>query len=299
MSKIAVIGAGKWGNALFNAFSEKNDCVITSRTKRDIENFVSINEALECEYLVFSIATQITDNWLKQNFKNKNQKILITSKGIEAETGRFLDEIFKNYTDEGNICSLSGPSFATEVMQKLPCAVVVSSKNIELASEFASFFPSYMKAYVSEDVIGAEISGAYKNVIAIASGICDGLKLGNNARASLISRGLIEMNRFGKFYGGLDITFLGLSGAGDLFLTASSKLSRNYRVGFGLAQGKKLDKILDELGEVAEGVFTSKAILKLALENEIYTPIANEVALVMDGKSLKDSINDLMRQDRG
>lgn len=298
MSKIAVIGAGKWGNALFSAFNENNDCVITSRTKRDIENFVSIDEALECEYLVFSIATQITDKWLKDNFKNKNQKILITSKGIEASSGRFLDEIFKNYTDESNLCSLSGPSFAAEVKKKLPCAVVVSSKNTKLAHKFASFFPEYIKAYVSQDVIGAEISGAYKNVIAIASGICDGLGLGMNARASLISRGLIEMNRFGKFYGGLDETFLGLSGAGDLFLTASSNMSRNYRVGYGLAKGKKLADILEELGEVAEGVYTSKAILKLAQKDKIYTPIANEVALVMNGKDLQQSLSDLMRQDR-
>ncbi|CZE48263.1 NAD(P)H-dependent glycerol-3-phosphate dehydrogenase [Campylobacter geochelonis] len=294
--KIAVIGAGKWGEALFNAFSENNECVITSRTKKNIKNFVNLKQALEAEYLVFSLSTQITASWLKENFINKNQKILIASKGIDAKSGKFLNEIFEEYTDSSNLTFLSGPSFASEVMQKLPCAVVVSSKNTALAATFASFFPSYIKAYWASDVVGAEICGAYKNIIAIASGICDGLNLGNNARASLIARGLVEMSRFGKFFGAQDDTFLGLSGAGDLFLTASSALSRNYRVGFGLAKGKSLDEILSELGEVAEGVLTSKAVLSLANKHQIYTPIATEVALIMDGKNPKDSMIDLLRK---
>ena len=152
-----------------------------------------------------------------------------------------------------------------------------------------------MKAYTSGDVIGAEICGAYKNVIAIAGGICDGLGLGNNARASLISRGLIEMDRFGSFFGAANETFLGLSGAGDLFLSASSNLSRNYRVGFALANGRKIDEILRDLGEVAEGVATAKAIVKIANEWQIYTPIAREVALIIDGKSPKTSVQDLLK----
>ena len=143
-------------------------------------------------------------------------------------------------------------------------------------------------------VIGAEIAGAYKNVLAIASGICEGLGLGQNARASLISRGLVEMSRFGKHFQSDDETFIGLSGAGDLFLTASSELSRNFRVGLGLAKGKSLETILDELGEVAEGVKTSDAIYKLSQENNIYTPIANEVKFILDGKSPKDSLKDLL-----
>ncbi|MCZ6149542.1 NAD(P)H-dependent glycerol-3-phosphate dehydrogenase [Campylobacter ureolyticus] len=295
MAKIAVIGAGKWGSALFDAFSSQNKCVITSRTKKDIPNFVSLEEALKCEYLVFSLSSQITKSWLEKNFVYNNQKILVASKGINAKSGEFLHEIFAKFVSEGNLATLSGPSFSSEVLKKLPCAIVVSSKNDSLAKEFCSFFPHYIKAYSSDDVIGAEVCGAYKNVIAIASGICDGLNLGNNARASLISRGLVEIARFGKFFGAKDETFLGLSGAGDLFLTASSNLSRNYRVGFGLAQGKKIDEILEELGEVAEGILTSKAILKLANLHNIYTPIAREVALTIDGKNPKKSLIDLLR----
>ena len=292
--KIAVIGAGKWGSALFDALSAKNECVITSRTPRQIPHFVSVSEALECEALVFALAAQQTAQWLDQNFTYKNQKILVASKGIDAASGRFLNEIFESHVARGNLAYLSGPSFATEVMQKLPCALVVSSCNENLAELFASAFPAYIKTYTSGDIIGAEVCGAYKNVIAIAGGICDGLSLGNNARASLISRGLVEMARFGKFFGARDETFLGLSGAGDLFLTASSALSRNYRVGAGLAAGKKIEQILAELGETAEGVDTAYAIEKISREKGIYSPIVNEVAAMLRGKEAQASLRDLL-----
>ena len=143
--------------------------------------------------------------------------------------------------------------------------------------------------------MGAEVAGAYKNVIAIASGICDGLNLGKNASASLISRGLVEMQRFGKVYGAKDESFLGLSGAGDLFLTASSTMSRNFRVGQGIAKGKSLQEILDDLGEVAEGIGTSYALHKIAKEKDLYLPIAQEVYKMLEGKSPKDSLRDLLK----
>ena len=291
---IAVIGAGKWGSALFHAFSENNECVISSRTPREMPNFVSLDEALECEYLVCTIPTQATNLWLKQNYKNKDQKILVASKGIDTTNLKFLNEIYEDFVDRENLAFLSGPTFAKEIMQKLPCALVVNSKNQNLASKFASFFPNYMKAYTSDDVIGAEVCGAYKNVIAIAGGICDGLGLGNNARASLISRGLVEMARFGKFFGAKDETFMGLSGAGDLFLTASSILSRNYRVGLGIARHERLEKILNELGEVAEGVDTARAISKIAKEKGIYVPIASEVENMLNGKDVFESVKSLL-----
>ena len=291
---IAVIGAGKWGQAIHFAISQNFTCKITSRTKKDIKNFVLLEEALECEYLVIALPAQIVREWLEHNFKFKNQKILVAAKGIEKGTGAFLNDIYKDFVPQENLSFLSGPSFAAEVIKSLPTCVVINSTNQNLSDKFASFFPSFIKTYTSCDVIGAEICGAYKNVLAIASGICDGLELGNNARASLISRGLVEMRRFGKFFEAEDETFLGLSGAGDLFLTASSVLSRNYRVGFALAQGKKLDEILTDLGEVAEGVFTTEAILELSKKYDIYTPIASEVALVLKGKSPKLSLKDLL-----
>ena len=300
MNSICVIGAGKWGQALHYALlqnqisSEKYKCFITSRTKKDIKNFISLEEALNCEYLIIAIPAQSIGQWLKNNFVFKNQKILVAAKGIEASSGKFLKEIYEEFIPSKNLAFISGPSFASEVIKGLPTALVINSIDKNLYDEFYKFFPSFIKTYYSNDVIGAEIAGAYKNVLAIASGICQGLNLGNNAQASLISRGLVEMTRFGRFYGAKEDTFLGLSGAGDLFLTASSTLSRNFRVGLGLAQNKKLSDILEELGEVAEGVKTSEAIYNLSSKNNIYTPIANEVKQILDGKSPQQSLKDLL-----
>ena len=292
---IAVIGAGKWGQALHFALSQKQKCLITSRTKKDIENFVDLETALDCEYLVIAIPAQEIRTWLKENFVFKGQKILVASKGIEANTGEFLNEIYSAFVPDENIGFISGPSFAAEVIKGLPCALVLNSSSKELYNEFEPFFPNFIKTYYSSDVIGAEIAGAYKNVLAIASGICEGLNLGKNAQASLIARGLVEMQRFGKYFGAKKSSFIGLSGAGDLFLTASSTMSRNFRVGLGLAQNKKLDEILEELGEVAEGVKTSIAIKSLSEKKDIYTPIANEVYEILNGKAPKDSLKDLLK----
>jgi len=291
---IGVVGAGKWGSALAFAFSEKNDVLITSRTPRDIPNFVSLDKVLECEYLVISVPAQQISQWLEENFVFKNQKVLVVSKGIEASSGKFLNEIYEKYIPNENIAFLSGPSFAVEVMKSLPTALVVNSTNKELSLEFAKLFPSFIKAYTSTDVIGAEISGAYKNVIAIAAGICEGMGLGKNAAAALISRGLVEMKRFGKAYGAKKSTFTGLGGAGDLFLTASSEMSRNFRVGLGIAQGKTQDEILNDLGEVAEGIGTTYALHEISSHKNLYIPIAKEVYLMLEGKDPRESMKDLL-----
>lgn len=292
--KIGVIGAGKWGQALAFALAQNNKVVITSRTPRDLKNFVSLEEALECEYLVISIPAQQISSWLQEHFTFKGQKVLVAAKGIEASTGRFLNEIYSEYVPDENIAFLSGPSFAAEVIKSLPTAVVINSSNELLSEKFASFFPSFIKAYTSTDVLGAEVAGAYKNVIAIAAGICDGLNLGKNAAASLISRGLVEMHRFGKVYGAQDESFVGLSGAGDLFLTASSTMSRNFRVGLGLAKGKSQEEILEELGEVAEGIGTAYALHEIAKEKNLYLPIACEVYELLEGKEPHISLKDLL-----
>jgi len=283
--RIGVIGAGKWGSALAFALSEKNEVFITSRTPRDMKNFVSLEEILKCEYLVIAIPAQQVSSWLEENFVFKNQKIMVAAKGIEASTGKFLNEIYSKYVPDSNIAFLSGPSFATEVMQSLPTALVVNSINDIVSEKFASFFPSFIKTYTSTDVAGAEVAGAYKNVIAIAAGICEGLGLGKNAAASLISRGLVEMLRFGKEYGAREESFIGLSGAGDLFLTASSTMSRNFRVGLGIAKGKSQEEILEELGEVAEGIGTTYALHDIAKQKDLYLPIATEVYKMLEGEN--------------
>ncbi len=292
--KIGVIGAGKWGLALAYALAEKNEVYITSRTPRDLENFIALEEIMAFEYLVIAIPAQQISSWLEENFVFSNQKVLVAAKGIEASTGRFLNEIYSEYIPQENISFLSGPSFAAEVIKSLPTAVVVNSVNEVLSEQFASFFPSFIKAYTSTDVVGAEVAGAYKNVIAIAAGICEGLNLGKNAAASLISRGLVEMHRFGKVYGAKDESFIGLSGAGDLFLTASSTMSRNFRVGLGLAQGKSQEEILRELGEVAEGIGTTYALYEIAKQKGLYLPIAKEVHALLEGKDPHISLRDLL-----
>lgn len=294
MNRIGVVGAGKWGSALAFALGLNNEVYITSRTPRDIENFVSLEEILKLEYLVIAIPAQQISSWLKENFVFKNQKILVAAKGIEATTGKFLNDIYKDYVPDANMAFLSGPSFATEVRKSLPTALVINSHNEELSTKFATFFPSFIKTYTSTDVMGAEVAGAYKNVIAIAAGICDGLNLGHNAAASLISRGLVEMQRFGYVYGAKEESFIGLSGAGDLFLTASSTMSRNFRVGLGIAKGKTQEDILKELGEVAEGIGTTYALKKIAKNKDLYLPIAREVYEMLEGKDPNKSLKNFL-----
>ena len=293
---ISIIGSGAWGSALFKALSIKNEVVITSRKKRNISNFVSLNESFENEYIVIVIAAQAIREFLQEySDKLRNKKILIASKGIDNKECKFLNELFEKYIDSKNLAFLSGPSFAKEVIQFKPTALVIASRNLDLAKEFSLFFPDFIKIYIDNDVIGVEIAGAYKNVIAIAAGICEGLNLGENAKAALISRGLVEIARFGEYFGAKKDTFLGVAGSGDLFLTANSTMSRNFRVGLNLAKGKILDDILNELGEVAEGVWTTKAIYKLATKYNIYTPIANEVYKILyEKKKVKESLKDLL-----
>ncbi|HEX5623102.1 MAG TPA: NAD(P)H-dependent glycerol-3-phosphate dehydrogenase [Sulfuricurvum sp.] len=296
MANVGIIGAGKWGEALAFAMSEKNEVIITSRTRRDWNNFRTLAEVLQCEYLIITVPAQQISQWLKENFTFKGQKVLVAAKGIEASSGRFLNEIYAQYVPEANLAFLSGPSFASEVMQSLPTALVINSHSSATAQEFAALFPRFIRTYVSDDVIGAEITGAYKNVIAIAAGICEGLGLGHNAAASLIARGLVEMQRFGKAYGAQDESFLGLSGAGDLFLTASSSMSRNYRVGLGLACGKSKEAVCAEIGEVSEGIGTAYALHEIAQSRGIYLPIAGEVYAILEGKSPRQSLKDLIER---
>lgn len=293
--KIAIIGAGKWGQALYHAYSQKSEVVITSRTPKEIENFVSLEEALSYAYLIIALPAQSVRSWMRENFVDKGQNILVGAKGIETSTGAFLNEVYGEFVSADRLAFISGPSFATEVKESLPTALKISSTNLKLAHIYADALPKFIKGYVDDDVVGAEVSGAYKNVIAIAGGVCDGLELGNNARAALISRGLVEMTRFGEHFGAKTETFLSLGGAGDLFLTASSQLSRNYRVGLGLSQGKSIEKILEELGEVAEGIPTTRALFHIAQKEKIYLPIANEVYKMIEGKDPLKCVNDLLR----
>ncbi|MCZ2204192.1 NAD(P)H-dependent glycerol-3-phosphate dehydrogenase [Bartonella sp. A05] len=310
--KITIFGGGAWGKALAFAFAQKNEVRIVSRrniasaleplnkalnkNSQPIISQCSLEESLDSQLFIITISVQALREWFIRVRLSQKSKILIASKGIEEETKAFVSKIAKNFIAPENLCFLAGPSFAKEIILELPCALVIHSCNSTLAQEFASRMPTFIKPYIENDIIGGEIAGAYKNVIAIAGGICDGLKLGQNAKASLLSRGLVEMCHFGEYFGAKMQTFLGLSGAGDLFLTANSLLSRNYRVGFELAQNKLLEKILNDLGEVAEGIKTCQAITQIAQREGIYTPIATEVQKIIQGKSPLESMSILMKR---
>lgn len=300
---ISVCGGGAWGSALAFALAHKQEVRIFSRRKLDDKwgtpfgiRQVSLEEACEAELIVIAISVAYLREFLATMPKNPHTHYLFASKGIEEQSGAFVHQIAAEFMDPKNICALSGPSFAKEVRQCLPCAVAIHAQDPRIAQSFSTAFPSFMKMYVGDDLVGAEIAGAYKNVIAIAGGISDGLGLGNNAKAALLARGLVEMERFGRVFGAKTETFLGLSGSGDLFLTAGSTLSRNYRVGLGLAQGKSLQSVLEEIGEVAEGVRTARAIHTIATRKDIYTPIVNEVVQILNGKPCREGILALMAQ---
>lgn len=310
MKKVGIFGGGAWGRALAFALAQKNEVYIVSR--RDISSLlaplnenlarkgarvitqVSHNDALRAELFVLTIATSALRQWLSLVKLPQSIKILCASKGIESGSGAFVSDILEEYIPHKHLAYLCGPSFAAEVVRSLPCALMIHSRNLTLSREFEVLMPSFIKTYTSPDVVGGEVAGAYKNVIAIAGGICDGLSFGGNAKASLLARGLVEMSRFGEHFGARMETFLGLSGAGDLFLTSNSTMSRNYRVGLGLAQQKPIDEILSELGEVAEGVITAQAIAQIGQREGIYVPIAREISLIINGRSVKESLKSLM-----
>lgn len=295
---IAIIGGGAWARALYAVLEPKSSVKIVSRSRHEGISQCSLQESASARFLIVAIASSALRGWLEQAKLPKDTHILAACKGIEEGSGALLSDIFEEFLPRENLAYLAGPSFAKEVREGLPCALTIHSYNSALATEMASFFPTHIRLYVDDDVIGGEVSGAYKNVIAIAGGICDGLMLGANAKASLIARGLVEMARFGEHFGARSETFLGLSGAGDLFLTSSSTLSRNYRVGIGLAEGKSLERILSELGEVAEGIKTAKAITQIAKVRKIHAPIACEVHAILEGKDPKESLRDLLSLGR-
>lgn len=306
--QVAVIGGGNWGRALSYAFSQKNNVGIVSRRKLKFLNAIathkvtqiSLQSALKCKYIVIAIKSEAMRTMLGKMKFLPESIVLIASKGIEVESGAFMSDIFDEVCASNNarhekVGYLMGPSFASEVLEGMPCALTIHTK-VQI-DEVAKIFPNFIKVYMNDDVIGGEVAGAYKNIIAIAAGICDGLQLGNNAKASLVARGLVEMARFGVFFGAKESTFLGLSGAGDLFLTTNSILSRNYRVGNALAKDLPLNNILDSLGEVAEGVFSTRAVMNLAKKHNIYTPIASQIYEILEGKNPRLSVKELLLRE--
>jgi len=229
--------------------------------------------------------------------------LCIASKGVEQNSLMTMDEVLCDVLGEENhkrIAVLSGPSFALELAEGKTTAVVVASKDPALAEKTAGVFHGgNFRVYHSEDVIGVEMGGALKNVMAIACGICDGAGLGTNCRAALITRGLAEITRLSVARGANPLTLAGLAGMGDLVLTCTGDLSRNRRVGLGLGQGRPLDEILDELGQVAEGVMTARSAYNLGRKAGVDMPITQEVyAMIYEGKPVPEALRDLLGRQR-
>jgi glycerol-3-phosphate dehydrogenase (NAD(P)+) len=303
VKRIAVLGAGAWGTALAAVLSARHAVTLWARDAAQAEAIA--RERRNRKYLpeielpqqlavtsrsperteLLIVATPVA-GLREVSAQAGGAPLIWLCKGFERGTGLLPHEIVVEVLGAQAICgALSGPSFALEVARGLPCALTLASSNAAFAQAAAeTLHGGRLRIYYSDDLTGVEIGGAVKNVMAIAVGICDGLGLGQNARAALITRGLAEITRLGVALGGKPQTFMGLAGAGDLILTATGDLSRNRRVGQELARGRPLADILAGLGHVAEGVHTAREVLRLAARHRVDMPITQAVNAVLDGR---------------
>ncbi len=324
---ITILGAGAWGTALAILLAKRHDVVLWGRNEQAMQHAKAHRE--NTPYLpgfVLPAALTVTSDFTQAIAHiHHTQSLLIVAssvsglralserlrghsipnivwlcKGLEENTRLLPHQIVKEVLgDTISSGALSGPSFAQEVARGLPCGLTIASKDTALCDlVVAALHADNLRIYSSDDVIGVEIGGAVKNILAIATGIADGLQLGLNARAALITRGLAEITRLGVALGGRTETFMGLSGVGDLILTCTGDLSRNRRVGLALAQGKQLDTIIAELGHVAEGVRCAKTVRDLSAEIGIDMPIANAVAgALFEGHPVKTIVSELLARE--
>jgi glycerol-3-phosphate dehydrogenase (NAD(P)+) len=302
--KIGIIGAGGWGTAIAKTLSKNGHKIILWTHEEEVAEEltsrhsnskylpgIELNESLKSttdpsrlkksDLIVLSVPTQfIRSVFEKYDFPIKDKILVNLSKGIEDGSLMRVSEILSDLKiiDEDNYVVLSGPSHAEEVSRGTPTTVVAASEKIENAKLVQHIFSNeYFRVYTSDDVTGCEIGGALKNVIAIAAGMIDGLGIGDNTKAALITRGLAGMTRLGIALGAKPITFSGLSGLGDLIVTCGSKLSRNRYVGEQIGKGRKLQEILDEMDMVAEGVQTTKSAYDLSQRHKVEMPITAQV----------------------
>ena len=321
--KIAIIGAGSWGTTLAILLAEKGyDVRLWARREELAKDIESKKE--NAQYLpgVKFPSSLIVDSSMKNVVENTDiilsavpsqflrevmgeakkyysgQIVVSVTKGLEHHTGKRMSEVIEDVLgNNSKIAVLSGPNHAEEVSRKMPTAAVIASKNRKTAKIAAEIFatPSF-KMYQLNDVAGVEICGALKNITAIATGVCDGFGLGDNAKASIITLGLMEMNNFGRHFGAKRGTVYGLAGVGDLIATCTSKHSRNRFVGEQLARGKTIEEIKKEMhGMVAEGIPTTKAVYEYAMKHKITMPLTHQAyEVLVKGKDIKSAIKDLL-----
>lgn len=321
---IGVIGAGAWGTALAIHVAKQHDQIqLWGRDYLTLERIINNREnqrylpgatlpdnitacpelselIKQSTYIIVATPSTTMRSMMKAINQDATSKLCGTiwaCKGLELETGKFLHQVAaEEVTNNINIAILSGPSFAQEVGMGLPTAVTIASNNAEFAKQAAELLHHPLfRTYVSTDVSGVEIGGAFKNILAIAAGINDGLNFGANARAALITRGVAEMMRLGKQLNANPETFTGLSGIGDIVLTCTENMSRNRRFGLGLGAGKSAEAMQTDIGQVIEGKYASKVIYDLAQKMDIELPITAQVYEVLyNNKPARQAVEDLL-----
>lgn len=296
---VAFLGAGAWGSALASIVSQRGYRVqIWSR-----QSEITLAEVLaEAEIIVSAVSMKgVPETIARLQAETIPAATIIVSatKGLDPTTQKTASQLWQSALPQNSIAILSGPNLSEEIQQGLPAATVVASYDRAAAQRIQTIFSSdRFRVYTNTDPLGTELGGTLKNVIAIAAGVCDGLQLGTNARSALITRALAEMIRVGTELGARPETFFGLSGLGDLLATCTSPLSRNYRVGYGLALGKSLPQILTELQSTAEGVSTTNVLIELAERRGIAVPVSRQVYLLLNGQiTPKEAVEDLMERD--
>jgi len=313
-TKIGIIGAGAWGTALSNILAKNQNVILWAKEKNVCDNInknqenkrflpkiklskkinctTEINDVCSCDILFLVIPVQYLSSVLGKLKNSINTKTIFVccSKGLEMNSLKLPSQIVSSIFPKNKIAIISGPNFATEIAKGLPAATVVASKNEEVSKKIANLIKSpTLRPYLSSDIIGSQIAGALKNIYAIASGIVVGKKYGENAVASIISRSYAEIATVAKSMDAKKSTLAGLSGMGDLFLTCSSKESRNFSLGIDLAKGKTLNEIIQKKFSIAEGAFTVRALKKLADKEKLDLPINEAVYRVLYRKKNIDS----------
>ena len=324
-SKIAVLGAGAWGTALAMQISTQHPVSLWARNAGHVSGMrkaranplylgdFPFNDNLQVEddlaaalkdaSLILSVVPTAGFRQILKDIKALNCQLPViwAHKGLEPVTAKLPHEVAQEELGEHQYWgALSGPSFAAELVRGLPTAITLAASDEVFVMEAAALIHAgNLRVYTSTDVIGVSVGGALKNVMAIAAGISDGMGFGNNARAALITRGLAEITRFGMALGAKAETFMGLGGAGDLILTCTGQYSRNREVGLQLASGKSLEDILHGLGHVAEGVNTTREVMRRAKAMGVDMPITYEVDQALShGKSARDAVMDLLGREQ-
>ncbi|WP_156341304.1 NAD(P)H-dependent glycerol-3-phosphate dehydrogenase [Pseudanabaena sp. 'Roaring Creek'] len=299
LKNVTIIGSGAWGSALANLV-QRNDCHVqiwSRQSQSSLAALVSNSDAIISAVSIKGVRT-IAEK-LQTAHLLPHAVVVSATKGLEPTTGKTPSQIWQSLVPNHPLVVLSGPNLSKEIMEGKPAATVVASHNADAAQLIQNIFASRnFRVYTNSDPIGVELGGTLKNVIAIAVGACDGLNLGTNAKSALIARSLIEIIRVGVYFGAQPETFWGLSGLGDLLATCNSNLSRNYQVGYAIAQGLSLDEAIAQVQGTAEGVNTANVLIEISDREKISVPVSRYVYRLLKGEiTLQQAVEGLMERD--